>query len=96
MNGIDIAMPTAEQINATFVELRCAITPHTTLPRAIPPWKVIRYVPSARAYTHPGTESCTDTFSVDIVVVQAKPAPISVAIATAGICTNASSSRVAT
>src|SRR6202789_330594 len=89
INGKLAANPIDAQISETRVELRCAIAPHTTLPSANPPWNAIRYTPSARAYTHAGTLNCTDTFSVDIVVVHAKPAPISVTITTAGIRTSA-------
>ena len=54
--------------------------PHSTEPSASPPWKVIRYVPSARACTHAGTEICTEVFSEAIVLVQQNPHTISVGI----------------
>ena len=40
--GSVTSMPAAAQMRETFVELCSAISPQTTLPRARPPWKVIR------------------------------------------------------
>ena len=91
-----IAMPAAAHSIATRTELCSAIAPHVTLPRARPPWNVIRYVPSARAYTQPGTESCTLTFSVDMLAVHAYPAPSSVGIRIHGSCTSAITRKTTT
>src|SRR6185312_9241310 len=89
VNGSETASPHAAQISAIFTELRWAIAPQTTDPSASPPWNVIRYSPSARACTHRGTDNCTLTFSVDIVLVQQNPAPSSAGITAHGDCTSA-------
>lgn len=94
-NG-NVATRPAEAAIRAFGVLECSATkPHSTEPSASPPWKVIRYVPSARACTHAGTDTWTDVFSEAIVLVQQNPATISVAITTAGRCTSASTSNVA-
>ncbi len=62
----------------------------------MPPWKVIMYVPSARAWTQAGTASWTETLMVDMVLVHAKPERISVGMISDGLRTNARISRTAT
>src|ERR1700761_9225802 len=48
--------------------------PHSELPNAMPAQNTIWYAPRERACTQEGTQSCTPTLKVDVVLVHAKPA----------------------
>src|ERR1700683_4081908 len=73
-NGNPTTRTTAAAVSATGVVARSATAPQNALPIAMPAWNVIWYVPSRRAWTHDGAETCTAMLKVDVVVVHATPA----------------------
>ena len=92
--GKVMTSPEAAAMRALGVVVCSATRPQRTEPSARPPWKVMRYVPRARAWTHAGTETWTEVLSEAMVLVQQKPEKTSGTMMIAGRWTKASMSRV--